>query len=88
MNVLDMIQIFIPYACSEGSCLFSWENIQKKSDAFGGMLHDPATVASPYQDNDVLPVREITLFFSKSIPVHRNASRPPMGDWWRKRGAS
>jgi len=25
MTILDIIQIFIPYACSEGSCLFSWE---------------------------------------------------------------
>ncbi len=26
-------------------------------------------------------------FSSKSEPLHRNAPRPPMGDWWRKRGA-
>jgi len=50
----------------------------------GACLH-AAAVASRYQNSDVFTVREITIS-GRFTPLHRNAPRTPMGDWWRKRG--
>ena len=64
---------------------------RKHSDTLtllGACRHALAAVASPSRDTDVLMVREITEFQSKSESWYPNAPHPPTGDWWRERRAS
>jgi hypothetical protein len=48
--------------------------------------HAPAAVAFPSWDTDVLPVREITQFQSKSESLYPNAPHPPTGTGGARRG--
>jgi len=61
MKIFDMIQIFIPCACSEGSCLFSWEIIRHQLCRFRWLR--PCRHGIPGCDSAVLPAHNCADMF-------------------------
>ena len=66
---------------------FLWETIQKPVTLFLVTQACPRRCGIPSWDIDVVPVREIIQFQSKSESLYPNPPHPPTGEWWRRRGA-